>query len=233
MTYSILVIEDNPDVMHVVQHELENAGFIAHTADTGAGGLSQARELNPDLVILDLGLPDFDGAEVARQLRRSTNVPIIILTALDAIERKVELFGFGANDYITKPFNTADLIARVNAQLHQANINDLLAIGELCVTLPARQATYAGQNLALEDREFDLLTLLVRQPGRIFTPEQLLETLWEGQVDQKANLDACLESLRGKLRGAGAQDVIRTVRGMGYAFRPPVQENALATIQPR
>lgn len=117
MTPNILLIEDNPDITNVVKYDLEQAGYQVMTAEDGASGLTSARENKPDLVILDLGLPDFSGEEVARRLRATSNVPVIILTAMDAVEQKVSLLRAGANDYIVKPFYPEELLARVEVQL--------------------------------------------------------------------------------------------------------------------
>ena len=236
---TILIIEDDPDITCVIQDALDMAGFTTYTADSGITGLTRARELQPDLVILDLGLPDFNGAEVARRLRKTSSVPIIVLTALDAVDCKIDLLEAGADDYITKPFHPEELVARVKVQLRHGQHGDVLSIDQLQVHVQKRLATYAGHELRLSPKEFDVLTLLARQPGRVFSREEMRRDVWGDSIPTDSNvIDVHMANLRGKLRECGAYGVIRTVRGIGYALRAgrrtdaPTTETTVTTPAP-
>jgi two-component system, OmpR family, alkaline phosphatase synthesis response regulator PhoP len=222
MEQCILIIEDNPDITRVVQYELEQAGYRVLSAPDGVSGLTLAREHTPDLVILDLGLPDFDGAEIARRLRRTSNVPIIILTALDAIERKVSLLEAGADDYLTKPFHPEEMVARVKVQLRHQQHGEVIAIGSLEIHPQKRYCQYLGQEVRLSPKEFDLLTFLARQPGRVYSREEIEREVWNGELPQNSNVvDVHMANMRAKLRDLDGYGLIRTVRGIGYALKTP------------
>ncbi|SMB85897.1 response regulator transcription factor [Deinococcus hopiensis] len=219
MQAHILVIEDNPDIAQVLQYELQEGGWDVSTASTGTSGLMQARETPPHLVILDLGLPDFDGVEVARRLRKTMDVPIIVLTAIDAVDRKVELLEAGANDYVTKPFHPEELLARVKVQLRQKK-DDLLSFGDLQIHPERRQVLYDGKEVLLSRKEFELLLLLSRQPGRVYSRQEISNEIWKGELSTSSNVvDVHFGNLRSKLRDVAGRSYIRTVRGMGYALR--------------
>lgn len=150
----ILLIEDDPEIAHLLQLELGDAGFEVDWAPGGMSGLVRLREAPPDLVILDLGLPDLDGGEVARRIRVGAEVPIIVLTAADSVERKVTLLSGGADDYIVKPFHPAELLARIQVQLRHREGGEQVTIGELEVHLSKRQVFYDGQEVRLSPKEF-------------------------------------------------------------------------------
>ncbi|SMB78470.1 response regulator transcription factor [Deinococcus hopiensis] len=221
MQAHILVIEDNSDIAQVIQYELQEGGWSVATAPNGITGLLRARETPPHLVILDLGLPDFDGAEVARRLRKTTHVPIIVLTAIDAVDRKVELLEAGANDYVTKPFHPEELLARVKVQLRQKS-DDLLSFGALQIRPERRQVIFEGKEVHLSPKEFELLLLLSRQPGRVYSREEITSEIWRGELSSTSNVvDVHFGNLRRKLRNVAGRSSIRTVRGRGYALRSP------------
>jgi len=163
---TILIVEDDTDISRLLRLEIEEAGFEVITCDTGVRGLSAIREEDPDLIVLDLGLPDFDGAEVARRVRKTSETPIIILTAKDDIATKVELLNAGADDYLTKPFHTEELLARVNVQLRHRTSDSVQKIGSMMIHPARRQAFWEDNELRLSPREFDLLSFLCSQPGR-------------------------------------------------------------------
>lgn len=220
MEQRILVIEDNPDISRVVQYELEQAGFEVLAASDGISGLSQAREEHPDLVVLDLGLPDLDGAEVARRLRKSSSIPIIILTAMDALDRKLVLLEAGANDYMTKPFYPEELVARVRVQLRHQQQGAVIRVGDLEIQPQKRLCTYKGNEVRLSPREFDLLTFLARQPGRVYSRAEIEREVWQGELPSNSNVvDVHMANMRSKLRDVGGFGLIRTVRGIGYALK--------------
>jgi two-component system, OmpR family, alkaline phosphatase synthesis response regulator PhoP len=215
-----LIIEDDPDITNVVRYELETAGFRVVSAADGISGLTAAREAKPDLVILDLGLPDLDGAEIARRIRKTSDIPIIILTAQDSIDRKVSLLDSGADDYLTKPFEVEELLARVRVQLRHQQGGATLVLGELEINFEKRLCRYANQEIRLSPREFELLTFLARQPGRVYTREEIERGVWGNDLPDNSNVvDVHMANMRSKLREANGYGVIRTVRGIGYALK--------------
>ncbi|WP_027482490.1 response regulator transcription factor [Deinococcus pimensis] len=221
MQQRILLVEDNLDIAQLIKEDLEHAGFEVTHAASGASGLVSAREHLPDLVLLDLGLPDFDGIEVARRLRHSSAVPIIVLTAMDAVERKLALFEVGADDYVTKPFSSDELLARVRVQVRRQQPRSLLTLGELELDIVRRTARHEGRPLKLSPKEFEILALLMQKPGRVYSREEIVASLWSGQPPPGAGLiEVHMANLREKLRACGAFGVLRTVRGVGYGVRP-------------
>ncbi len=219
-TARILVIEDDPDITRVLRFELEEAGFVVATAADGVSGLTAAREVMPDLVILDLGLPDFDGAEIARRVRKTSDIPIIILTALDAVSTKVSLLEGGADDYLTKPFEAAELVARVRVQLRKHRGGDAITLGLLEIHMEKRIVRYSSKEIRLSPKEFELLAFLARQPGRVYAREEIERGVWGSNLDENSNVvDVHMANIRSKLRDVDGYGVIRTVRGIGYALK--------------
>jgi two-component system, OmpR family, alkaline phosphatase synthesis response regulator PhoP len=219
-TVRILAIEDDPDITRVLRYELEEAGFLVHTAPDGVSGLTAAREVMPDLVILDLGLPDFDGAEIARRIRKTSDIPIIILTALDAVGTKVQLLEGGADDYLTKPFEPAELVARVRVQLRKHRGGDAITLGKLEIHMEKRIVRYDQKEIRLSPKEFELLAFLARQPGRVYAREEIERGVWGSNLDDNSNVvDVHMANIRSKLRDVDGYGVIRTVRGIGYALK--------------
>ncbi|HEX2862957.1 MAG TPA: response regulator transcription factor [Deinococcales bacterium] len=217
---TVLIIEDDTDIAHVVRYELEDAGYRVLSAADGVTGLTTAREANPDLVILDLGLPDLDGAEIARRIRKTSDIPIIVLTAMDAIDRKVSLLDAGADDYLTKPFHPEELLARVRVQLRHHQGGETVVLGDLEINAEKRICKYAEREVRLSPREFDLLTFLARQPGRVYTREEIERGVWGEDLPSNSNVvDVHMANIRAKLRDVDGYGVIRTVRGIGYALK--------------
>jgi DNA-binding response OmpR family regulator len=218
----ILIIEDDPDIQRIVRMELEDAGYRVLTAPDGVSGLTTAREANPDLVILDLGLPDLDGAEIARRLRKTSDTPIIVLTAMDAVSTKVNLLEGGADDYLTKPFHPEELSARVKVQLRKSRGGEAVVLGNLEINPEKRLVRYAEREVRLSPREFDLLSFLARQPGRVYSREEIERGVWGEDLPANSNVvDVHMANIRGKLRDVDGYGVIRTVRGIGYALKGP------------
>jgi two-component system copper resistance phosphate regulon response regulator CusR len=219
----ILLIEDDPDLARLLMFDLGEAGFQVMHASSGVAGLTCARETPPDLVLLDLGLPDFDGGLVVARLRVNNLVPIIALTARDALEEKVRLFELGVNDYLVKPAHPDELLARIQVQLRIRAVTRLIW-GELELRLDQRRARYAGRELVLSAKEFNLLSILIRESGRVCSAAFLLEQAWGDQTDLPDDTKVVtvhLSNLREKLHAVGASRVLRTVRGLGYAVRLP------------
>jgi two-component system, OmpR family, alkaline phosphatase synthesis response regulator PhoP len=214
----VLLIEDDPDIARWVALELTEAGYDAVVRSDGVTGLIAARETPPDLLILDLGLPDFAGIEIARRLRGAP-YPIVVLTARDDVAEKVALFEAGADDYVVKPFHAAELLARIAAHLRR-RAGGVSQAGDLRIDALRRHASWAGRDLRLSPREFDLLATLALQPGRVLARDELAQRVWEGDAAPASNVvEVHVANLRTKLRQVGAFGLIRTVRGVGYALR--------------
>jgi two-component system alkaline phosphatase synthesis response regulator PhoP len=221
---TVLIIEDETELVKVLRSYLEQASFTVLTAYSGDTGLSTWEHKRPDLVILDLNLPGMDGLDVAREIRRKVDTPIIMLTA--RVEETDRLIGLelGADDYITKPFSPREVVARVRAVLRRAGATPItpqvLRLIDLEINLEAHTVTRAGQSLDLTPTEFNLLVTLAGQPGRAFTRLQLLEsalgTVYEGY---ERTIDAHIKNLRAKLeRDPRSPMYIETVFGVGYRF---------------
>ena len=217
---TVLVVDDEPKIVDVVREYLEHAGFSVRTAGDGPAALERARALAPDLIVLDLGLPGLDGLDVARQLRRSSRVPVIILTARgDEVDRIIGL-EIGADDYLVKPFSPRELVARVRAVLRRVDERDMaaddeaLVRGDVVVDPARRRVTVADRAVELTPTEFDLLAHLATRPGHVFTRGQLLDQVWGyGDGSGARTVDSHVRSLRRKL----GPDIVRTVHGVGYA----------------
>jgi two-component system, OmpR family, alkaline phosphatase synthesis response regulator PhoP len=223
---TVLVVDDEPKIVDVVREYLEHAGFAVRTAGDGPAALERARALAPDLIVLDLGLPGLDGLDVARQLRRSSRVPVIILTARgDEVDRIIGL-ELGADDYLVKPFSPRELVARVRAVLRRVDEHDTtaddepLVRGDLVVDPARRRVTVAGQPVELTPTEFDLLAHLARQPGRVFTRAQLLTAIHGVAVESyERAIDAHVKNLRRKLEPDPRHPrYVLTAHGIGYRF---------------
>jgi DNA-binding response OmpR family regulator len=223
---TVLVVDDEPKIVDVVREYLEHAGFAVRTARDGPAALERARALAPDLVVLDLGLPGLDGLDVARQLRRTSRVPVIILTARgDEVDRIVGL-EIGADDYLVKPFSPRELVARVRAVLRRVDERDTtpddapVVRGDLVVDPARRRVTVAGTPVELTPTEFDLLTHLARQPGRVFTRAQLLTAIHGVAVESyERAVDAHVKNLRRKLEPDPRHPrYVLTAHGIGYRF---------------
>jgi DNA-binding response OmpR family regulator len=216
----VLVIEDDADIGRLLRLELGEAGFEVEVHDRGTSGLTALRERTPDVVVLDLGLPDLSGAEIARRIRRTETVPIVVLTAADELGSKVRLLEDGADDYLVKPFHVEELVARIRVQLRSRGGEAVLRVGALTVDRMGREVLHGGHEVAVSPREFDLLALLAAQPGRVFAREEIERRLWgDGDGPSSNSVDVHVANLRGKLRDAGAHGLIRTVRGVGYAIK--------------
>lgn len=224
LSKKILVVDDEPEIVKLVRAYLEQAGFSVVTAAEGQEALAVFRHEYPNLVILDLNLPGMDGLDVCRALRRTSDVPIIMLTA--RIEETDRLIGLelGADDYVVKPFSPREIVARTRAVLRRAEGEpvspDILNSGDLSLDLIRRTATLAEEVLDLTTMEFDLLTLLVMHPGQVFTRIQLLERLQEhAYLGYERTIDVHIKNLRKKLRDDPKNPhFIGTVRGVGYHF---------------
>ncbi|HEV8661415.1 MAG TPA: response regulator transcription factor [Thermoanaerobaculia bacterium] len=219
---TILIVDDEPRIAEIARDYLEQAGFKVITASNGTDAV--ARASLADLIVLDLGLPRMDGLDVTRELRRDSNVPIIMLTA--RVEESDKLVGLelGADDYITKPFSPKELVARVRAVIRRTEASpergDFVRVGEVTLDLPRMKTTVSGKPIDLTPTEFQLLTTLARKPGRVFTRAQLLDAIRGVSVESfERAIDAHLKNLRRKLEpDARNPRYIITVYGVGYKF---------------
>lgn len=218
-TSRILLIEDDPDVAQLLQAELQRVGVVVAWRATAVHGLIAAREGLPDAVILDLGLPDFAGHLVISRLRATSQVPILVLTARDTLDEKLDVLALGADDYIVKPFDPRDVVVRLQVQLRRT-APGVITAGDLTIAPTAGHATWADQALPLTRTELRLLAVLAQHPGRVYTPQELGAALWEDVPLSRTLLRVHISHLRRKVEAAGGTDVIRTVWGIGYALQP-------------
>lgn len=220
MPHRIVIVEDDLDIARLLTLELQEAGYDVHAFDGGMRGLAGIRELKPDLIVLDLGLPDVSGAEIARRVRRTEATPILILTAADDVATKVAMLNAGADDYLAKPFHVEELKARVGVQLRKHHGGAPTAIGDLMLDTVRKQVWWAGAEVRLSPRELDLLAYLAGQPGRVYSRAEIERHVWGEDLPPTSNVvDVHVANIRSKLRDAGGFGVIRTVRGVGYAIK--------------
>ena len=217
----ILIVEDEKDIARFIELELQAEGYRTEVAYDGITGLSRFRETNPNLVIMDLMLPVMDGLEVARRIRKTSNVPIIILTAKDRVEDKVEGLDAGADDYLVKPFSIEELLARIRAHLRRVTpaITGEIRVSDLIINLEGREVYRAGRRIEFSNKEFELLELLAKSPGKVFSRFEIEEKVWPGYQGGSNVVDVYIGYLRKKLEGAGERRLIHTVRGVGYVLR--------------
>jgi two-component system response regulator RegX3 len=223
----VLIVEDEPSIVEAVKYALGLEGFQVVAASGGREGLESARRVNPAIVLLDVMLPGMSGLDVCTQLRRESDVPIIMLTARDAEADKVSGLELGADDYITKPFSMRELVARVRAQMRRANksgrladSNEVLRGGSIEVDIDAHEVRLGGEIVPIRPKEFDLLESLMRRRGRLATREILIDEVWGPEYyGATKTLDVHIKRLRQKLEADPSQPRhIVTVRGLGYKF---------------
>ena len=226
----ILLVEDATDLVEMIRKELISAGFDVRAVEDGVAALELFASMDPNLVILDWMLPKMDGLEVLKHLRRTSNVPVLMLTARgDEIDRVVGL-EVGADDYLVKPFGMRELIARIHALLRRSNLVQLAIVsdrsgnsvpvqwGPFSISPDLHEVALDGRILELSHTEFDLLYLFLRNPGRVFTRAYLLETIWGTTVvENDRSVDSAVTRLRKKIGAAG--EWIESVRGVGYRLK--------------
>ncbi len=224
---TVLVVEDEEALLLAMAHHLRREGYDVLTATRGDDGLRLAREHEPDVIVLDLMLPGIDGIGVCRALRRDTQIPIIMVTALGGESDRVAGLDTGADDYLPKPFGMRELLARVRALLRRAPTKqdappdgDLIHSGDLELDTARREVRRSGVLLRMKPREFELLLFLMRHPGQVLSREHILESVWEHGFNGDARtVDVHIRWLRQKIEPDAANpDRIRTVRGSGYLF---------------
>jgi two-component system response regulator RegX3 len=223
----VLIVEDETSIVEAVRYALEVEGYEVKSAGTGREGLEAARRYGPALVLLDVMLPGMSGLDVCTQIRRESDVPIIMLTARESEADKVAGLELGADDYLTKPFSMRELVARVRAQLRRAHrsgtltgSNEVLRGGAIELDVDAHEVRLGGQPVALRPKEFDLLESLMRRQGRLATRQSLIDDVWgSDHYGTTKTLDVHIKRLRQKLEvdPARPQHIV-TVRGLGYKF---------------
>ena len=226
----ILVVEDEENILEAIKYSLTSEGFDVYGAEDGEKGLEMARELVPDLVLLDVMLPKIDGFEVCRMLRKDMDLPVFMLSAkAEEIDRVVGL-EIGADDYITKPFSMRELVVRVRNSLRRralassennsSDSKEIIKSGDLEIDLTSHMIKLNGENLEMKPREFDLLVMLASSKGRAFTRDQILERLWGHEyVGDIRTVDVHVRWIREKIEvDPGKPSRIVTIRGVGYRF---------------
>lgn len=234
----VLVVEDDEGIRETLKYNLVAAGFSVHEASDGATGLRTARTARPDLILLDLMLPGMSGLDFCRALRKSSRVPIIMLTAKDAEVDKIVGLELGADDYITKPFSVREVLARVNAVMRRTSpeanepktVPERDVIGDFSLDRAARRVVLLGRDVKVTAREFDLLSYLLAHPGRVHTRDQLLENVWGHDfAGDPKTVDVHIRWLREKFANAAPFEIV-TVRGIGYRLdRAASAESAAVT----
>jgi two-component system, OmpR family, alkaline phosphatase synthesis response regulator PhoP len=220
----VLVVDDEPQIAQIARDYLEHAGFSVIVAGDGRKALDLARSRQPDLIVLDLALPRIDGLDVARELRRESNVPIIMVTARVEEADRIAGLEVGADDYVTKPFSPRELVARVKAVLRRGDISasrgDVFTVSDLTFDVPRVRLARRSQTIDLTGTEFQLLATLARQPGRVFTRAQLLDAIHGLEVDAfERAIDTHIKNIRRKLEPDTRNPAyVLTVYGIGYKF---------------
>jgi two-component system KDP operon response regulator KdpE len=222
----VLVIDDDPSLLRAMRLGLRASGHDVAWASTGEQGLSQVATTAPDVVVLDLGLPDLDGLTICRRIRQWSDVPIIVLSATDAEDRKVAAFDLGVDDYVTKPFGMSELEARIRTAIrhHRSEAEDGLAeiaVGPLVLDMVHREARMEGRNIELTAKEFDVLAYLARHAGRTCTRQMILVAVWgPAYAGETQYLHAYVHRLRQKLNDPDGV-LLRTAPGIGYSLAKP------------
>ncbi|GIW04264.1 MAG: DNA-binding response regulator [Thermomicrobiales bacterium] len=234
-TATILIIEDDPTLLSTLAYNLHRSGYRVLTAADGERGLDVARREGDrlDLVILDIMLPGMNGYQVLRHIRAESDVPVVMLSARSEEQDKIDGLELGADDYVVKPFNLREFLARIRAAVRRRAIPAarppaVLYRGPLRIELERRRALVGEQELPLRPKEFGLLVALAMEPGRVFSRQELLDAVWgEEIIVDERTIDVHISWLRGKLEDAGIQqDLITTVYGAGYRFIVPASEHS-------
>jgi DNA-binding response OmpR family regulator len=218
----VLVVEDDDAIAQVLQRSLRMEGYEVRIAGDGEAGLHEAGSFLPDLVVLDLGLPRLDGLDVAKQLRERDDTPILMLTARDAVEARVEGLDSGADDYLVKPFERQELLARLRALLRRRPPRGAapLVVGDLMLNPDTHEVTRGEREIDLTQREFELLEYLMRNERIVISRQRLLDEVWGYDPFSVTNtIEVFVSNLRRKLEAAGEPRLLHTIRGAGYVLR--------------
>lgn len=222
----VLIVEDESEIVRFLTLELQHEGYFVESRADGRSGLELALSGGFDLVLLDVMLPELNGIEVLRRLRRESAIPVILITARDAVMEKVNGLDTGANDYITKPFHIEELLARIRMVLRNADpatqgaSGDVLSLGDLTLSLASRQVTRAGEQIELTKTQYDLLEYLLRNRDIVLTRDQILSQVWGYTYAGNSNVvDVYVRYVRNRIRDTDESKIIETVRGIGYVIR--------------
>ena len=223
-TYHILVVEDDPDINRLLCRILTDGGYDVRPAFSGSEAVLWAEQYEYDLVLLDLMLPGLTGEEFIAQMRRKKTMPILVLSAKAGLEDRVNVLRLGADDFISKPFDNAEVLARVEAQLRRyrqfsapAEAGEVLRLGDLVLAREAVRVTAGGKDVTLTAREFEILALLLSHPKKVYTREQLYENVWGGEYMGDDNtVNVHISNLRSKLGKVSDREYIKTVWGIGF-----------------
>ncbi|MEM6621104.1 MAG: response regulator transcription factor [Pseudomonadota bacterium] len=227
MGHSILVVDDDPHIREVVCFALDKAGMTTRAAPDGAAALGLTEAEPPDLIVLDINMPEMDGLELCRQLRRSSDVPILFLSSRDEEIDRVLGLELGADDYVTKPFSPRELVARINAILKRARSGPSdepetkVKLGLLEVDPTEHRAFWDGDEVQLTATEFQMLLVMAKQPRRVFTRDDLMKAVYAPGIHvSDRTLDSHVRHVRAKLASFGAEGLIETVHGVGFRLMP-------------
>ena len=225
MAHSILVVDDDPHIRDVVRFAFEKTGMVISTAQDGKDALRQFDQKIHELVVLDIGMPEMDGLEVCRQIRKTSDTPILFLSARDEEIDRILGLEIGGDDYVTKPFSPRELVARVNAILRRTrnapspkpSVTKATGHGGLLIDPDARSAVFQGTPVSLTALEFDILRTLVARPGFVFTRELILDAAYADNIHvADRTIDSHVRNIRAKMAAAGCESVIETVHGVGF-----------------
>ncbi|MDA8437249.1 MAG: response regulator transcription factor [Propionibacterium sp.] len=222
----VLTVDDEPSLTELLSMAMRYEGWEVSTANSGNSAVRAARENHPDAIVLDMMLPDFDGLEVMRRIRQDQpDVPVIFLTAKDAVSDRINGLTAGGDDYVTKPFSLEEVIARLRALLRRtgattARADSLLVVGDLSLDEDSHEVTRGGQRISLTATEFELLRYLMRNPKRVLSKAQILDRVWNYDFGGQANVVELYISYLRKKIDADREPMIHTMRGAGYVLRP-------------
>ncbi len=223
----VLVVDDEVNIAELVSMALRYEGWETALAHTGRTAVDAAKEVRPDAVVLDIMLPDFDGLEVMRRVRADQpDVPVLFLTARDAVEDRVSGLTAGGDDYVTKPFSLEEVVARLRGLMRRAGAADrrqspVLTVGDLTLDEESHEVHRAGEEISLTATEFELLRYLMRNPRRVLSKAQILDRVWNYDFGGQANVVELYISYLRKKVDAGREPMIHTMRGAGYVLKPP------------
>jgi two-component system OmpR family response regulator len=222
----VLVVDDEVNIAELLAMALRYEGWEVRMAHTGSKAVAAAQDFRPDVIVLDVMLPDFDGLEVLRRVRgRTPDVPVLFLTARDAVEDRVAGLTAGGDDYVTKPFSLEEVVARLRALLRRSGARavestNVLVVGDLTLDEDSHEVTRAGADISLTATEFELLRFLMRNPRRVLSKAQILDRVWNYDFGGQANVVELYISYLRKKVDAGREPMIHTMRGAGYVLKP-------------
>jgi two-component system OmpR family response regulator len=222
----VLVVDDEVNIAELISMALRYEGFEVRQAHTGSKAVAAAKDFEPDAVVLDVMLPDFDGFEVLRRMRSTDpDVPVVFLTARDAVEDRVAGLTAGGDDYVTKPFSLEELVARLRALMRRSiavrlDSSSVLAVGDLTLDEDSHEVVRAGEQITLTATEFELLRFMMRNPKRVLSKAQILDRVWNYDFGGQANVVELYISYLRKKIDHGREPMIHTLRGAGYVLKP-------------